>query len=126
MNEELTEACILACRKCANECEQTALACSLSPKVNTLAKCLEMAIYCADMCRLTTAFIQRSELHAGRFSALCAEVCDICAAECEKYNETACRQCAQVCRECAAACRKISTIIIPDRVENSPILRESA
>lgn len=126
MNEELTKACIASCQKCAAQCEQCAVACSLSPHVNTLAKCLELAIYCADMCRLTSVFIQRGELHSIRFSSLCAEVCDICAQECEKYNDPACKRCALECRECAESCRRMSTRMIPTHVDTTTQIRESA
>lgn len=126
MNEELNRACILACQKCAMLCEQCAVTCSLSPKVNVLSRALELSIYCADMCRLTAAFLQRRELQAIRFSALCAEIADICADECEKHTEAACRGCALACRECAEECRKIAALQIVDRSEDSSSMRESA
>jgi hypothetical protein len=126
MNEELTRACIMACQKCATLCEQCAVACSLSSKVNSLTKPLELSIYCADMCRLTIAFLQRGELQALRFCSLCSEICEICAQECEKHAEAACRSAALACMECVDECRKIASLVITTNVSDSPSVRESA
>ena len=126
MNEELNRACILACQKCAMLCEQCAVGCSLSPKVNALSKALELSIYCADMCRVTAAFLQRGELHAIRLAALCAEIAEICADECEKHTEPACRSCALACRECADECRKIAALQVVNRSNDASSMRESA
>ena len=109
MNDDLTRACITACQKCAAQCEQCAVTCSLSVNVNSLARCLELSIYCADMCRLTASLLQRGELQALRFSALCAEICDICAAECERFEDASCLRCVLACKECAEMCRKLAT-----------------
>jgi hypothetical protein len=39
---------------------------------------------------------------------LCAEVCDDCAAECEKHEHDHCQACAGACRKCADECRKMA------------------
>jgi hypothetical protein len=126
MNDELTRACISSCQKCAAQCEQCAVACSLSPNVNSLSRCLELSIYCADMCRLTGVFLQRGEYQSVRFCALCAEICDICATECERFQDAACLRCALACRECAEVCRKVAsqTFIVIDG--NLQSVRETA
>jgi hypothetical protein len=126
MNEELTMACILACQNCAASCEHCAVTCSLSPSVNSLQKPLELSIYCADLCRLTATFLQRGELQSLRFCALCAEICDICAVECELHDNAACKACAIACRKCAEECRKIASLATLNRVEDSTLVKESA
>lgn len=126
MNDELTKACILACQNCAAMCEQCAVTCSLSSSVNSLSKPLELSIYCADMCRLTATFLLRGELQSVRFCALCAEICDICAFECEQHKEAACRACALACRECAEECRKIASLVVVNRIDDSSSVKESA
>lgn len=127
MNEELTRACILACQKCAALCEQCAVSCSLSPRVTSLSKPLELSIYCADMCRLTATFLQRGELQSVRLCALCSEIAEICAAECDLHNEAACRSCALACRECVEECRKLASLDFDNRMSSAATgLRESA
>lgn len=126
MNEELTRACILACQKCAMLCEQCAVTCSLSSKVNSLSKPVELAMHCADMCRLTIAFLKRGELNAMRFCSLCAEICEMCAEECEKHNEPACRAAALACKECVEECRNIATGALGFRMAKSAFVLESA
>ena len=126
MNEELTLACIVACQQCAASCEQCPVTCSLSPNGISLSKTLELSISCADLCRLTATFLQRRELQSLRFCALCAEICDICAIECELRNEAACKACAIVCRNCAEECRKIASLVTMSRVDDAMAVKESA
>lgn len=40
---------------------------------------------------------------------VCAELCDACAAECEKHeHHEHCRICAESCRRCAEQCRQLA------------------
>jgi len=126
MNEELIKACILACQKCAAACEQCAVSCSISARAISLTKPLELSIYCADMCRLTVAFLRRGELQAMRFCSLCSEICEICAQECDQHDDPACRSTALACMECVEECRKIAAVMMIPPVNNSSAVRESA
>jgi len=38
----------------------------------------------------------------------CADICEACAVECDKFDMDMCKQCAQVCRACASECRKMA------------------
>lgn len=114
MSHEKFKTCIDACVKCANECEHCATACLNENEVTKLAKCIEIERYCADLCRMSAAFMARSseatEHYARELCALCAHVCEDCAKECEKHNEMEhCKACAEACRECAKECNAMST-----------------
>jgi hypothetical protein len=41
---------------------------------------------------------------------MCADMCDACAMECEKYGNKMeqCKQCADMCRACAQECRNMT------------------
>ncbi|WP_255349952.1 MULTISPECIES: four-helix bundle copper-binding protein [Halolactibacillus] len=40
---------------------------------------------------------------------LCADMCEACAVECEKFKDSHCQECAQICRECAEACKNMAS-----------------
>lgn len=76
------------------------------------AKCIELDRYCADMCRTAATFVARSDEHTiafvNKFCALCVEICDTCAEECEKHSHSEhCKNCAEACRACAEECRRM-------------------
>jgi hypothetical protein len=70
--------------------------------------------------------MQRGEFHAQRFGSLCAEICDILAAECEKFREPACVRCALSCRACAEVCRETATFPIVQSSNDITGMRETA
>jgi hypothetical protein len=78
------------------------------------------------MCRLTASLLQRGDLQAVRFGALCAEICDICAAECERFEDPFCLRCALACKECAEMCRKLATRELRKADQDLNEVRESA
>jgi hypothetical protein len=49
--------------------------------------------------------LSRSEYHE-RLCALCAELCDECAASCEEIGGM--EHCVELCRRCAGSCREMS------------------
>ena len=110
MNEEIIRACIAACQSCAVQCDQCAISCSLSSDVNKLSKCIELDIYCADLCRMSVAFLGRGQAQAKQLCALCAEICELCAIECEKHARKECQKCALLCRACVEECRKTAAL----------------
>lgn len=68
------------------------------------AKCAEICNDCMHICECG-AHCAQGPLAAIVMKA-CAEACDVCAAECEKFpDDEVCKACAKVCRDCAKACR---------------------
>ena len=104
------QACIDACNSCALACDHCAASCLEEKDVKTLARCIQLDLDCAAMCRLAVAYMGRGSELSGRICEACAEVCDACAQECEKHAALEhCRQCAQACRRCAEECRRMAS-----------------
>lgn len=104
------KSCIDACYACATECDHCAAACLRENDVKMLARCIQLDIDCAEICRLAAGYMGRgSELTADICEA-CADVCDMCAEECEKHDKMEhCRACARACRQCAQECRRMAS-----------------
>ncbi|TRX16519.1 four-helix bundle copper-binding protein [Flavobacterium franklandianum] len=115
MSHEKFKVCIDACNDSAAECEHCATACLNESDAAMQAKCIELDLYCVDMCRMAAAFMARSDEHTidfvNKFCALCAEICTTCADECGKHIHIKhCIKCAESCRKCSAECHNISTV----------------
>lgn len=90
--------CIAACELCADACldEQ-------DPKM--MVSCIRLDRDCADICRLTAAFIARGSDHAQHVLRECIEICQKCYTECSQHEDAHCKQCAAACQACLEACR---------------------
>lgn len=106
-NEPLAEAvkhamyCAAICNSCADAC---------SAEEADMHRCIRLCSDCSDICEATYRVASRRT--SGDVAVIksilqtCIEVCETCAAECEKHDNPHCRRCATMCRECAGDCRK--------------------
>ncbi len=100
MPREAFQSCIDACNSCAIACDRCAFSCLEEPDVGALARCIELDMDCASICRLAAGFMSRG-------SAVAALVCEA-AKECDKHPMDHCRQCAEACRRCAEECDRMA------------------
>ena len=92
--------------KCAAECSRCATACLDEEDVKMMSRCIRLDIDCAEICALAGSFVARGSENAEDVLALCADLCNECADECEKHSQMEhCKRCAEICRECAEACQ---------------------
>jgi hypothetical protein len=102
------ETCIEACLACAAACDYCASACLKETNVNKMAKCIQLDMECAVMCRTASQFMSLESEHANAVCQLCADICNACADECNKHNMDHCKRCASICRSCAEECAIMS------------------
>ncbi|MBA9078847.1 MULTISPECIES: four-helix bundle copper-binding protein [Rufibacter] len=93
--------CILACEHCASSCLQ-------EDNVKMMAGCISLDRDCADICRLTAAFLARGSEHGKHLLKECIEICQKCGDECAQHDAEHCKQCAEACYRCAEACRSLA------------------
>lgn len=108
MHQEF-QSCIDACDACAAACDHCAVSCLAEKDVKAMARCIQLDMDCAAICRLASSTMARGSEFAGMICEACADVCEACAQECEKHKAMEhCRQCAEACRRCAQECRKMA------------------
>lgn len=111
------ETCIQACLQCADACDQCIHGCLAEKVPASMARCIKLDRECAETCRRAAAFLARAdevtEQYARRLCALCAEICEACAAECRQHKMAHCQACADACDACAEACRAL--IVAPQQ-----------
>jgi hypothetical protein len=92
--------CAKMCLSCADACLAEDL---------DMVQCIRLCTDCAAICDTTAAIGLRqtgdNDQMLREMLELCARMCDVCAAECERHDHEHCKLCAQMCRECADDCR---------------------
>ena len=74
-----------------------------------MARCIQLDLECAAICRSAAELMSLGSEHAHQLCAVYADICDACAAECEKHSHLEhCKQCAEACRRCAEECRSMA------------------
>ena|SRR5436853_3950801 len=107
MNDEKQISLIKELYNCAIECSRCAAACLNEQDVKMLARCISLDLDCADVCRTAASLLSRGSKHGIHLLSECAELCNICAEECEKHARMEhCRKCGEACRACAEACQQ--------------------
>lgn len=105
---------IAACQECFVACERCADAClEMNEQVSQMATCIRLCRDCADACMQSVRFLTRNSWFHGNVCAICALICTVCGAECDKHaTNPECILCAQVCVRCEQACRLLADLAV--------------
>lgn len=98
------QACIDACIKCAQICEECFSMCLNEPDVKARQKCIMTLQDCAEICSTAACYMSRQSINAKELCNVCATICQKCATDCEMFRDQHCQDCAQTCRQCAEEC----------------------
>lgn len=104
------QACIDACNSCAQACFECFEACINEPDLNARRKCIKTLVDCAKMCQTSSCMMASNSQFAKMHCSMCAEICKVCAIECDMFQDEHCKLCAKTCRICANECIKMSNI----------------
>lgn len=97
---KIADECALACDGCASHCMEM-LAQGRKEHLESVKTCLDCATICGAMARVAG----RSGPFTSILATACAEVCRLCAEQCEKMgNDPHMKACAEKCRACEKAC----------------------
>jgi hypothetical protein len=73
-----------------------------------MARCIELDMDCAQICRLAAAYMARGSENAAELCRVCAQICRTCAEECKNHSADHCQHCAETCLACAEQCEKMA------------------
>jgi hypothetical protein len=103
------DACVDLCQSAHRACVETMLYCLGRGGAYADADHIRLLADCADICQATADFMLRESPLHGSVCAVCAEVCDQCAVECDAFADNGrLEHCAQLCRQCAATCEQMA------------------
>ena len=69
---------------------------------------IRLMLDCAVICTATADLLAHKSQFHNRVCALCADICEVCAADCERLGQM--DECVEICRQCAALCRETARL----------------
>jgi len=101
--------CIQNCTHCSQICQHLIQHCLQLGAKHADPVHISLLQDCADICTLAANFMLRESSLHHRACAVCAEVCEECALNCEGFSDDAVMQsCAEMCRRCMDSCQQMS------------------
>jgi hypothetical protein len=97
-----------ACTDCHQVCVESISACMQRGGEHAHLLHLRLLMDCATVCDATRDLMLRSSDFAHQTARLCAQVCERCAASCERLEGDDMARCAAACRRCAALCNNMA------------------
>lgn len=107
--QAVRERCIAACLDCTRLASVCAHRCIIGGQADRMSRCISLCVDCATVTGACATLMARDSEYAGQVCGVCADLCDACAAECEKHGNGIMAQCATACRQCAQTCRQMAT-----------------
>ncbi|MBV9996621.1 MAG: four-helix bundle copper-binding protein [Caulobacteraceae bacterium] len=102
-----TRECIRALAECHAVCvTEATVRCLETGGEHARPQHLRLMADCAAVCRLASDFLVQKSQFQHRICVLCADICEVCAADCEKLGQM--EECREACRRAAALCRMVS------------------
>lgn len=108
MHTNAMQKCIDACLACYRTCIATSAHCLQKGGEHVEAQHFKLMVDCAEICQVSADFMLRGSDYAKQLGALCAEICEACAKDCERFKDEEMKRCAETCRYCAASCREMA------------------
>lgn len=105
MSPEMQD-CITNCQDCHSICIETINHCLQMGGEHAEPAHIRLLMDCAQICQTSADFMLRmSDVHP-QTCGVCADVCEMCAADCDRFgDDEVMKACADMCRKCAASCR---------------------
>lgn len=101
--------CIDRCQGCEEICLETVQHCLTQGGEHAEADHVGMLLACAEICSTSARFMLLGSKHHTSTCGVCAEVCEACAKDCDRFNADEMMQaCADACRRCAESCRQMA------------------
>jgi hypothetical protein len=97
--------CISACQTCHGVCLETVQQCMKMGGKHAEPAHIRMLMDCAEICQTSADFMLRGSDFHGLTCSVCAEVCQRCEQDCNRFSDDQVMQrCAEACRMCAQSC----------------------
>jgi len=94
--------------ECEATCEFTEATLLLSGAALHRTEQIRLLRDCADMCSHTARKVARHSVFADSTVALCAQICEVCGANCLLHPDELSQRCGRICLHCAEECRRFS------------------
>lgn len=104
MNPEL----VLTVNDCEATCEHMIHHLTMMKLTSTRIAQVSLLRDCSDICGLAARFLARESYFSKVLADVCAEICNACGKECERFPDEMSHHCAEICFNCAKHCRQFA------------------
>ena len=104
--EDKMKACISACNASIASCKKVQNMC-LKTKSSKMAACMPYCKECIVGCMAASQLMSMNSTSSMDMCRICANICDSCATECEKFDSEDGKKCAINCRRTSKLCREM-------------------
>lgn len=102
------ERCIEECLDCTRLASECATTCLTGGRADAMSRCIGLCLDCATLTAACVELMARNSPSAGQVCGVCADLCDLCAEECERHGNGIMAQCAKACRHCTGTLRQMA------------------
>jgi hypothetical protein len=102
------QSCVATCSKCREVCAETVAYCLDQGGEHADARHISLMLSCMEICGMAGNVMAFGSDFYRQACALCADICEKCAADCDNFADDTMAKCAVVCRKCAERCRGMS------------------
>ncbi len=102
--------CIQNCSDCHRICVETITHCLEMGGAHAAVDHITLLLDCAQICSVSADYMLRDSPRHHATCGLCAEICEQCAADCERLadGDQNMLECSEICRVCATSCRQMA------------------
>lgn len=102
--------CIDNCVACHRICTEMIPHCLSKGGEHSAPDHIRLLLDCAQICQVSADFMLRGSGLHSRTCEVCAEVCRLCAKDCERLaaEDPMMKECAEFCRRCADSCAQMA------------------
>src|SRR4051812_28166652 len=94
--------CIQECQECHSICVETVAYCMTVGGAHAKPRHTAILLDCAETCHISEDSMRRDSAVFNALCTACAEICETCAVECERFpGDAQMKACADRCRSCA-------------------------
>lgn len=94
---------------CYHVCTETIQHCLAEGGTHAERAHINLLMDCAHLCLTVAGFRMRRSPYSLKLAAICSELCEECAKDCESFDDdTDMKRCVVACRACAKTCRNMT------------------
>lgn len=109
MVDERMRECIQQCQNCHDVCTETINHCLQMGGAHAEQNHIRVMLDCAEACQTSANFMLRMSDVYGEVCGVCADMCERCQRECERFkDDQMMQQCADACQKCAQSCHEMA------------------
>ena len=107
--DDIHEKCADACADCETECNEGFHHCfkQVQAGKKNYAKAMHLCVDCGDICGTSSKLVARKSPLMIHTCRACAECCDDCIKECEKFDDPEMKEAVEALRKCSKTCHEM-------------------